>query len=582
MSTFGVADWAVVLGVLVGTTVLGERLAGRQKSARDFFLGGRRLPWYAVAASIVATEISAVTYVSFPSGVAREGGNMTYLQIVLFGSLLARAFVGYVLVPAYYKHEIYSPYDYVGRRLGARGKTVTSALFALGGVLGQSARVYMTALVLGVLLQSELAQLQEWTGLPPLVSSVLVITAVAVAWTWMGGIATVVWTDAVLFVLFLVGIGAALATVAGNLEGGLSEAMSTGWEAGKFQVVDLSMDPRLAYTLMMALVFSSWGQIGPYGCDQLMVQRLFCCRDAREARKAILASTAAAGVVFMMGVVGVALFSYYRANPMGAEEASLVAEAPDRLFPLFVKQVMSSPWKGLVVAGVFAAAISSLDSILAALSQTTLSAIVIPRRRRRLEAAGLGAGGEEQEARWMVRASRWLVLGWGVVLAAAAVGASEVAKRYESVLDLALAMAGYTGGALLAAFFLAFLPLRPRSKGFAWSASLSVMTVFAIVWHGAYAERACMAFALLLVLAWFLRGAHREAADGVARVAPSVFLVLGALLPWVLCRYAVWPDGTVLPWPTYIPIGSLTAFLFALALDPVGSEPTDPVEPELA
>ena len=121
MSTFGVADWAVVLGVLVGTTVLGERLAGRQKSARDFFLGGRRLPWYAVAASIVATEISAVTYVSFPSGVAREGGNMTYLQIVLFGSLLARAFVGYVLVPAYYKHEIYSPYDYVGRRLGARG-----------------------------------------------------------------------------------------------------------------------------------------------------------------------------------------------------------------------------------------------------------------------------------------------------------------------------------------------------------------------------------------------------------------------------------------------------------------------------
>jgi len=558
---FGALDWGFVLAVLVGVTVLGERLAGRQRSARDFFLGGRRLPWWAVAASIVATEISAVTYVSFPGQVFRPGGNLSYLAIVLLGSACARAVVGFVLVPAYFEREIYSPYDYVASRLGESGRRVTTGLFTLGGILAQSARVYMTALVLSVILRAELDEVERVTGLAPLVSSVGAITLVAVVWTWMGGIATVVWTDFLLLGLFLLGIGVTLGTVIAGLEGGLGELFGAGRAAGKLVVLDPSLDPRRANTVLMALCFSSWGQIGPYGCDQLMVQRLFCCRDAREARKAILASTAAGLIVLSMGLIGVGLFAYYRAHPLDGAESAYLAQQGERVLPHFVTTVMVTPLKGVVVAGVFAAAISSLDSVLAALAQTSLSAWVLPRRRAR-------AASPEAEARRAVRTARALVLGWGLVLGAAAVGIESVAARYASVLELALAMAGYTGGALLAAFFLAFLPLRPRPRGLSWSAPLSVMTVFAVVWHSPWAQLACLGYALAAAAAWVVR--RRDAGLG-----PGLALAAGLALVLALARWGELSGGGVLAWPTYVPIGALVAFGFALLLDPRGTPPSE-------
>ena len=129
--TFEALDWIVVALVLVLTTWVGHRAAGRQTSARDFFLGGRKLPWYAVAASLVATEISAVTFVGLPAAVAAPGGDLTYLQVVLFGALIARMIVAFVLLPVYFEREIYSPYDYVGQRLGSTGRTVTSVVFSI-------------------------------------------------------------------------------------------------------------------------------------------------------------------------------------------------------------------------------------------------------------------------------------------------------------------------------------------------------------------------------------------------------------------------------------------------------------------
>lgn len=437
---------------------------------------------------------------------------------------------------------------------------MTTGLFALGGVLGQSARVYMTAIVLEVLLYEELGAVERATGVPPLASAVAAITLVALVWTWLGGIATVVWTDVVLFLLFLGGIAAILATVGARVEDGLAGALRTGAEAGKLQWIDTRFDLRANYTLWAALFAASWGLVGPYGCDQLMVQRLFCCRDARAARRAILASTAAVLVVLAMGLVGVALYGYTREVPLSGTAEALVAEKPDRVLPVFVTTVMGSPWKGLVVAGVFAAAISSLDSILAALSQTTYAALVEPRRRRHLARRGEQPSGED-EARWAVRVSRGLVLLAAVVLGAGAVGIELVARRYDSVLDLALAMAGYTGGALLAAFFLAFLPLRPRPRGLAWSAPLSVLAVFAVVWHAPWAQAVCAAYGAGALSVWFARGGGRD-------VRASVALVLGVALLQVVVA------GSFVPgWPYYVPIGSAVAFVFALLLDR-GDEPT--------
>ena len=509
---FTLIDWVVVLATLGAVTWLGHAKSGRQDGARDFFLGGRRLPWYAVSASIVATEISAVTYVSLPWLVYRDGGDLTYLQVVFGGYALARVLVGLFLVPVYYRREIFSPYDHVGHRLGVPARRTASSLFAFGGVLAQSSRVYLTALVLEVLLQEQLMQLEAVTGAPPLVSAVAIIGVVAVAWTWMGGIAAVVWTDAALFVLFLLGAAACLFTAGSALEGGLGAGFEAAREAGKLRLIDPALDLTRPYTLPAALLGAGVGGVAAFGTNQLMVQRLLCCPDVRSARRAVIASTLGSGVVAVVACVGIALWAYYREHPMDEVAAGLLAEKGDRLLPIFVAGALAPGLKGLVVAGAFAAAISSLDSNLAALAQST---------------AGLGARDRSEAA--LLRRSRALVVVWGLVLCAAAVGIEVVAERYGAVLDLALSMAGYTEGALLAGVLLAVLPGARDGLGYVLGAPLSVLAVFGVVWHEPWAQQVALAGGVLCAGSWVLFAPDRRAWQrGLAIVAAGPVLAVWA------------------------------------------------------
>jgi Na+/proline symporter len=574
---FGWLDWAVVFGLLALTTLVGERMAGRPRSVRDFFLGGRRLPWYAVAASIVATEISAVTFISLPAVVARPGGNLAYLQLGLIGSLLAKTIIGLVLVPAYYEREIYSPYDYMGRRLGGGARLTASALFSIGGVLGQAARVYLTAVVLEVILAGELAWVEAHSGLPPLVTAVCAIGVVAVAWTLIGGIATVVWTDCILFLLFLVGIGVSLVAISGQLEAGLFGALDAGWEAGKLRLLDLDPSPVKTYTIWTAAIASTWGMVGSYGTDQLVAQRLFCCRTAREARRAVIASYSAMIVTCLVALVGVGLWAFAAEHPQSAAALALASDQPDRAFPAFIVEALPAGAKGLVLAGAFAAAISSLDSILAALSQTILSALVVPTLRRR---------GRELGAAEALRVSRWLVVGCALLLCSVAVWIDRVAEDYTSILDLALAVASYTGGALIAGFFLAFRGRSRAGAGFVWSAPLSVLAVFAVTSHQSWAGELglpppliCLgAGAALLALFVRLRTLPElRAGVGIARVAGQcAALALGVAGVVALSLWGSFPTATdaraVLAWPWYLPLGSAITFFLARAL----ASPADP------
>jgi Na+/proline symporter len=585
---FGALDWAVVLGFLVLTTWIGHRMSGSQASMRDFFLGGRRLPWYAVSASIIATEISAVTFISLPSVVAKPGGDFTYLQLGLVGGLIARAVVAYVLVPAYYKREIYSPYDFMAARFGEGSRKVVTALFALGGVLGQAARVYLTALVLEVLLGPELAAVERWTGLSPLVASVSAVALVAVAWTWMGGIAAVVWTDAVLFLVFLAGIVITIATVAGHYDGGVAEIARQGWEAGKFRLWNFDTSLTENYTLWTALIGVAVWNVGQYGTDQLMAQRFFCCAGPREARKAVLAAYAAMGVTVLVGFVGVSLWAWYQAHPMEGAALALYTDSPDRIFPIYLVQQVPAGLRGLVMAGVFATAISSLDSIMAALSQTTLSAFVLPRRERELErrrAAG-EAVDEAAEARRTLKLSRKLVVVFAVLLSVVAVGMDWVAAHYHSILDLALAMATYTAGGLLAGFALAFFRLKIDGRGYFWSAPLSVLTVFALAWHQDLAQEITMGAAILLLVSWVVlrtrpaleRGLSSRDVVGLLGLALCLLILVWVSRHGTLATYD--PAGKLLAgraklsFVWYPLIGTCVAFFFGWLLsNPASPEP---------
>jgi SSS family solute:Na+ symporter len=626
-SQFTWIDWLVVVFYLAFTTWLGTRMAGRQASIRDFFLGGRKLPWYAVSGSIIATEISAVTFVGVPYVVFKMGGNFTYLELGVFGSFFARVIVGYVLVPAYYKREIYSPYDYMGNQLGGRVRSMTTVLFSFGGMLAQSARVYLTAEVVLVVLNDQMKWLNEHTGVPALAWAIILIGIVSVAWTLIGGITTVIWTDVILFLVFLIGAFVALGTVAAKLNGGFAEMFRVGWEAkesgawGKFTFFEFSLSPLREYTIWTAVIASTWGGLGAYGTDQLLAQRMFCCKNARDAKWAIISSTAGQVVTLTVMLVGVGLYAYYRQAPAVevANNAAVVERHPDfpmltgealemyrktgdRIFPIFIVEAIPRGLKGLLIAGVFAAAISSLMGILTALSQVVMSAFYNPLRERHLRKKGievsLSAHIEELaqkaeptgEDRRSVFVGRLMVLFWGVVLCGMAYLAQIASQHYKSILDLALAMAGYAGGALLAGFALAFLPLKIDGRGYMWAGPMSVVYVFALVWHQPWTHYVCWAAAGVLVLGWLwllMREAMIvcELADETKRMRRALALVVRdwpqtlllligvALMLWIN-YHAYWPGEDAqgnfvyraIAWPWYAPIGSTVAFVFGYLL----------------
>ncbi len=449
---FSAWDWAIVAAYMAGTTLIGHRLKGRQHTTRDFFLGGRALPWYAVTASTIATTISAITFIGVPALVYAADGNFAYLQLAI-GGVIARILVARFLVPLYYEKEFYSPYDYMTDRLGPVVGRITAGMFCLGGILGQGVRVYATALVLELVTGWSLGQ------------SIVIIGVFSVLWTWMGGIAAVIWTDFVQFFVLIAGGVAALLFVTGALPDGWSSLVDTGQAAQKFATFDFSADPRIAFTFWAALIAIPFQNVAVYGTDHLFAQRLLCCRDAREAQKAVIWSTLGEFVPALMLTVGVGLYAFYQVNPMPSELAALVADRGDRVFPAFIVSEIPVGLRGLLIAAVLSAAISSLDSILAALSQISLTMFYQPYVRPDADEAHL------------LRVSRMLVVAWGLVLA---VMAWQFSASELDLVTLAFSMTTYTWGPMLGLFVLSMLARHYRVVHVGRAVVLSIAVVLLI------------------------------------------------------------------------------------------------------
>jgi SSS family transporter len=530
---FTTRDWVVIVAYLVLTTVLGGLLAGKQASMKDFFLGGRRLPWPAVCGSIIATELSAATFLIAPALVFSAGGDMTYIQLAL-GTILARFIIGYFFIPVYYEREIYSPYEYMGRQLGPRVKNITTGLFMIGGILAQGARVYIAAKALQVVTGTDVA------------TSIVIIGAVSIGWTVMGGITTVVWTDAIQFLLFVIGAVAAVAFAATRVDGGLATIVSEAHHGGKFRVLNFNLNTHEAYTLWCGLIGFSFLTLASHGTDQLLVQRLFTCKGPGHARKAIIWSSLSQVLTFLLLFVGAAVFVYYRHVPLTAPEQVVIEADSMKVFAVYIVDVMPPLLSGLLMAAIFAAAISTLDSLLAALSQSTISILYQPFLRPRAS------------DRHYVRASRVIVLIWGVLLTAFAIYCDVLARSYADLIQFALAMAAYTYGGLLGVFLLAFLPTRRDDLGLLWGVPLSMLTVFALSWHQAVPQWIVVAASVILLVQAFRRLRHQP--EKVFYIALAVLLVLILSLAVV----GTTPDGRpvhiTLAWPWHFPLATAMTF----------------------
>ncbi len=434
-------DWGILIGYMLLTTLAGHLLKGRQATMKDFFLGGRSLPWQAVCGSIIATEISALTFIGVPGMVFAAGGDLTYLQWGI-GSILARFIVGYWFVPAYYRREIYSPYDFMGHQLGENVRKITSILFFIGSILGQAVRLLVTAIIL-----------ETVTGLEFRLCIGL-IALVAVVWTWMGGMTTVIWTDVVQFGIFVFGGLLALGMLIFHVPGGVTGILETAGEAGKLRLLDFRTDPVLQFTFWTAILAMPFQNMAAFGTDQLNAQRMFCCRSVGDARKAITWSSVSIVITVLMLAVGLGLHAYYTSTPPTADAAALFKKDADYVFPVWITTVIPSGLTGLIIAGAFAAAISSLDSILAALSQTSLALF------RRFDQGSDGAG----ETRRGLMLSRLLVAIWGLLLAGFAIVLDGMREGINMV-SLAFGMVSYTYGPLLGILLLALLGRAKRTGG---------------------------------------------------------------------------------------------------------------------
>ena len=461
-------DWAVLIGYLLLTTWVGHVMKGKNATIRDFFLGGRSLPWWAVTGSIIATEISGVTFIGVPGTLFALEGNFTYMQWGI-GSILARFLVARWFVKVYYEQEIYSPYDYMGNRLGNGAKMLATVMFTLGSVLGQSVRVLVAAIPLKVV-----------TGLP-IEWSILIIGVIAIGWTLMGGMQTVIWTDVMQFLLFAVGGTVALVWLVSGVDGGWSGFWETAGQYGRLKTWDFTWGIRseLEFTFWVAIFAVPFQNLTAFGVDQLNAQRMFCCKDAKQAGKALIFSSFGQILTLLMLMVGAALFVWYHEHPFTADEASLlkagvetikgsdvrVVAEKDFVFPMWIVTQLPPGVSGLLLAGIFAACISSLDSILAALSQTTLSAFYSPEKKTDEELSKLN----------LIAKTRALVIGWGVALTCFTL-LLNVVREGIPILGLAFGMTAYTMGPLLGLMFCA-LAGRASIRGLYVGCSISLLLV---------------------------------------------------------------------------------------------------------
>jgi SSS family transporter len=442
----------IVGAYVAGTTLVGHHLKGRQHTTRDFFLGGRSMPWYAVTASTIATTISAITFIGVPALVYAAEGSYVYLQLAL-GGIIARIIVARWLVPLYYEKEFYSPYEYMEDKLGPVVGRITAGMFFLGGILGQGVRVYATALVLELITGWNLAE------------SIAIIAVFSILWTWMGGIAAVIWTDFVQFFILIAGGIAALVFITDALPDQWATLFDVGKAAGKFRTLDFSTDPRIAFTFWAALLAMPFQNVAVYGTDHLFAQRLLCCRNQHEAQKAVLWSTIGELVPVLMLTVGVGLFAFYQFNDLPPALALLVEERNDRIFPAFIITEIPVGLKGLLIAGILSAAISSLDSILAALSQISLTMFYRPFVR------------PDAAEDHLLKVSRVLVIFWGIVLAFMA---WQFSASKLDLVTLAFSMTTYTWGPMLGLFILSVLARRWRIDGIGRSVIASIIVVLFI------------------------------------------------------------------------------------------------------
>jgi len=460
-------DGLIIVFYFVSITAIGLYMGRREKSLHDFALGGRRVPWWAVMASLIAAETSAATFLGAP-GEGYDKRSLAYVQLV-FGLIIGRYVVGYAFLKPYYRYKVYTVYDYLGVRFGAITKNYVSALFLVMRTLASGTRLFVPSLVMVLawrmftggevqFSQSAVSTVQ------PYVVAIVLLTLITCAYTAMGGIKAVIWTDVIqatlMFTSALVAIATLLYHIGGfgelarhvpqmtRVEGyfltGFEPAKVAAWKAAEhvtsmnpWQYVKLILASD--YTVFSALIATVVANMAAFGTDQDMVQRLLTAETHQKARRSLITAAfmdlpVAAAFTF----IGILLFVYYAKDPTWKPEAN-----PD-VFGAYILHVMPVGIRGLVLAGVFATAMGSLSAALNALATSATNDWWIPYFARRSDEAG------------HVRAARVFTVAFAILMVVIA-GFFAYAKVNDPnvrIIPVVLGIAGFILGPMLGVFLI--------------------------------------------------------------------------------------------------------------------------------
>jgi solute:Na+ symporter, SSS family len=444
LSTFTALDLGVVLVYLLGVTAWGAWLGRGQRGGTDYFLGNRELPWGAVMLSVVATETSTLTFLSIP-GVAYLG-SLTFLQLTV-GYLAGRVVVSLVLLPAYFRGDLSTAYALLEARFGVGARRFTSAVFMVTRLLADSVRLFATAIPLALI-----------TGWPYPVS-IVVIGGFTLIYTYFGGIKAVVWVDALQMGLYLVGGLLAALTLQYLVPGGWGEILAASASAGKLDVLDFQLGFSVPYTFWAGLLGGAFLTMASHGTDQLIVQRLLTCRNLRASQAALVGSALAVMVQFAIFLlVGLGLWVFYGGQTF---------ERSDEIFAFFIVEQLPPGVTGLLIAGVFAAAMSSLSSSINSLASASAYDFWAPLR---------GLVGDEAR---ILRAGKAFTLLWATLLVGGAVVFIPLSRGTTAV-EVALGIASVVYGGLLGAFALGVLSKRADQRSVILGMAMGIGTVTAI------------------------------------------------------------------------------------------------------
>jgi len=438
-------DLTIIVGYLFTIIAIGIWCGRNEETLEDYFLGGRKIGWVAVMLSIVATEASALTFIGTPAFAYNH--NWTYIQL-LIGTIIARFIIAGVFIKQFYRYKVFTVYEYLSKRFGTGSKNWCSIVFLVTRILASGVRLFGASIIVSAA-----------TGLSPL-NSIIIIATAAVLYTVIGGIKAVIWTDACQAIIFLGGGLIALLFIFRDIPNGWEGVVDITRRFSKFKLVDFSFNYKVAYTIWAGIIGSTFLTLATHGTDQDLVQRMLTAKDYNRSKRAlILSGFADIPIVILFLAIGSLLFSYYQSVPT----PGLPAKADD-IFPYYIMHNLPRGLIGILIASVFAAAMSSIDSALNSLSATWINDFYRPYIKK-----------NASERHYLTMAKVFTAL-FGLFL----VFIAFLSKDTQEVLILGLKIGTFTYGALLGVFLLGFLTTRGNDLGNAVSIVVGIIAVLLI------------------------------------------------------------------------------------------------------